>query len=114
VLTYGGLHGLAGLNPRTISAVGASVVAAGLVYGMLFDRWPRSPEHPGRERLTAVGALAVLAALAYVVLTAYANGLHWTTAAPEDWVSYVCLNALGAGVILHVAIGRRWPFAATA
>jgi hypothetical protein len=24
---------------------------------------------------------------------------------------YAGLNAIGAGVILHVAIGHRWPFA---
>ena len=29
---------------------------------------------------------------------------------PEDWVAHAGLNAIGAGVILHVAIGKRWPF----
>jgi len=36
-----------------------------------------------------------------------ADGVNWTKAEAEDWVSYVGLNAIGAGVILHVAIGRR-------
>jgi hypothetical protein len=44
------------------------------------------------------------------VLTAYADGLDWTRAEPEDWVAYAGLDAIGAGVILHVAIGKRWPF----
>ena len=30
---------------------------------------------------------------------------------PADWVSYAGLNAIGVGVILHVAIGKRFPFA---
>jgi hypothetical protein len=112
LLTYVALHSLADLSAPNVSAVGASVVAAVLLHGMLLDGWPRSPEHPGRERLRTLGAVAVLSGLLYGVLTAYARDVHWTTAAPEEWATYAGLNALGAGVILHVAIGRRWPFAA--
>jgi hypothetical protein len=31
---------------------------------------------------------------------------------PEEWIAYAGLNAIGAAVLLHVAIGPRWPFAA--
>src|SRR5690242_10614344 len=34
--------------------------------------------------------------------------LHVTRA--DDWVEPAALNALSTSVILHVAIGRRWPF----
>jgi hypothetical protein len=40
-----------------------------------------------------------------------ATTVRWTRAEPDEWIAFAGLNALGAGVILHVAIGRRWPFA---
>jgi hypothetical protein len=53
----------------------------------------------------------LVAAALYGALTALAHQANWTTATPEEWVAYAGLNAIGVGVILHVAIGRRWPFA---
>jgi hypothetical protein len=94
----------AGLRPAAIGAAMGSVVAAGLVVGMLFEGWLES-------RAAGLIAVAVVAALLYLALTAYAEGSAWTRAEPEEWVAYAGLNAIGAGVILHVAIGRRWPFA---
>jgi protein-S-isoprenylcysteine O-methyltransferase Ste14 len=61
-----------------------------------------------------VGAVAVLAVLLYLALRAYAHAVGWTRAAPEEWIAYAGLNAIGAGVILHVAVGQRWPFASSA
>jgi hypothetical protein len=29
---------------------------------------------------------------------------------PDEWVEHAALNALSISIILHVAIGRRWPF----
>ena len=49
--------------------------------------------------------------LLYLGLRADAHSVGWMRAAPEEWVAYAGLNAIGAGVILHVAIGHRWPFA---
>jgi len=36
--------------------------------------------------------------------------LHWTHAHPIEWVAHVMPNAIALSVILHVAIGRQWPF----
>jgi len=47
----------------------------------------------------------------YACLTAIALEADWTRAEPDEWTAYAALNAIGAGVILHVAIGRRRPFA---
>jgi hypothetical protein len=52
----------------------------------------------------------VLAAILYAPVNAYANDLHWTSVHPIEWVAHVMLNAIALSVILHVAIGRRWPF----
>jgi hypothetical protein len=43
-------------------------------------------------------------------VSAYAGHLHWTNVHPIEWVDHVMLNAIALSVILHVAIGRRWPF----
>jgi hypothetical protein len=79
---------------------------------MLFEGLPRLPDHPGRERLIAGGIVVLLGAGLYGALTALAHQAHWSSATPDEWVAYAGLNAIGLGVILHVAIGRRWPFAA--
>ncbi|HEY2435775.1 MAG TPA: hypothetical protein VGH93_01245, partial [Solirubrobacteraceae bacterium] len=113
VSTYIILHTALGLSPQTVSAVAGSALAAVLLHGMLFDGRPRLPEHPARERLITLAVVAVLSAALYAGLTALAHRARWITATPTEWVTYAGLNAIGLGVILHVAIGRRWPFAAT-
>ena len=99
-------------SPVTVSAVAGAAVAAGLVVGMLFEGWPASllprpalarPLSPSRSGCAPLRGPRV-----------YAHGVGWTRAEPAEWIAYAGLNAIGAGVILHVAIGRRWPFAAPA
>jgi hypothetical protein len=73
--------------------------------------WPaaRLPPAPGRAltiALTALVALALDRALA-----AYADSVHWARATPDDWITTAALSFIGAGIILHVGIGLRWPFA---
>jgi hypothetical protein len=36
--------------------------------------------------------------------------LQFTEVSADDWVEHASLNALSTSIILHVAIGRRWPF----
>jgi hypothetical protein len=111
VLTYAILHGGVGLSPSTTTTVASSLLTAVLLHGMLFEGLPRSPEQPARERALTSGIVVPLGAGLYGALTVLAHQAHWTTATPEQWVAYAGLNAIGLGVILHVAIGRRWPFA---
>jgi hypothetical protein len=110
-LTYLVLRNLADWQPAAISAVCGCVISAALIVGMLFEGWPaaRLPTAPGRVltlALTALVALALNRALA-----AYADGVHWTRATPDDWITTAALSFIGAGIILHVGIGLRWPFA---
>jgi hypothetical protein len=79
------------------------VVAAGLAVGMLFEGWLESP---GANLI----AVAVLTVTLLAGLQAIADAGTWKTAKPDEWTAYAALNAIGAGIILHVAIGRRWPF----
>jgi hypothetical protein len=111
VLTYAILHTAIGLGPSTTTAVAGSLLTAVLLHGMLFEGLPRSPDHPARDRALTSGLVVLLGAGLYGALTALAHQAQWTTATPEEWVAYAGLNAIGLGVILHVAIGRRWPFA---
>jgi hypothetical protein len=101
----------AGLLPETISAVAGAVVAAGLVVGMQFEGWLETLLPARSARAGAMLLLAAVAALLYGGLHALADTAAWTRAEPAEWTAYAGLNAIGAAVILHVAIGRRWPFA---
>jgi hypothetical protein len=104
LVVYLALQRVADLEAATISAVAGSAVAAGLVVGMLFEGWL------GSFAARTIG-VTMATALLYVVLRAYAHAVGWTRAEHEEWIAYAGLNAIGAGVILHVAIGHRWPFA---
>jgi hypothetical protein len=110
-LAYRVLADTAGLRPSTIGAAAGAVVAAGLVVGMLFESWLDALLPPAGARVCGLAATLGLAALLYAGLQALAHAAGWTRAEPEDWTAYVGLNAIGVAVILHVAVGRRWPFA---
>jgi hypothetical protein len=97
-------------GPAAVAAVAGCVVAAGLIVGMLFDGWPDPLLAPAPARVAKLAAVALLSALLYAGLGGLARGADWSRAEPEEWTAYVALNAIGVGVILHVAIGRRWPF----
>jgi hypothetical protein len=111
VVTYVVAHSIGGVRPARLSAVAGSVVAAGLLLGMLLDGWLRTRLAPAQERLVTFAGIVLLATTFAVLLTAYADGRHFSRATPDEWVAHVGLNAIGVSVILHVAIGRRWPFA---
>ena len=61
-----------------------------------------------RFRALLCGA-ALVASLA--PLAAYADSIRWTPATPNEWITTAALSFIGAGIILHVGIGLRWPFA---
>jgi hypothetical protein len=104
-------HGLGWPSARVFAVCGCAVAAL-LIVAMLFEAWPwirLLTPLPGRT-CVLVSAL-IITGLLYGVLSSYAGSLEWVRAAPDDWVGYATLNALGMGVILHVAVWRRWPVA---
>jgi hypothetical protein len=80
-----------------VIAAAGCFVAAGLAIGMLL------------ETGGAVAAL-VLGAVLFGVLWALAGAFG---VEHDDWVTHAALNALAVSIILHVGVGRRWPFRAT-
>jgi len=99
-----------GLTPARIAALGGCFIAAGLVFGMLLEGWLGNLG-PAVERAVLLPATLALAALLAVVLHAIANrAMHLTESRADDWVGHATLNALALSIILHVAVGRRWPF----
>jgi hypothetical protein len=103
--TYWVLSAVLGLSADAVDAACGSVIAAGLVVGMLFEGWPR---RAGRGAILAL--VAVVAVALFALLTTVAGTLSWHRVTAAEWVSYAGLNAIGVSVILHVGIGRRWPF----
>jgi hypothetical protein len=106
MLSYVIGHELVGVDDARIAALAGCFIAAGLVFGMLFEDWLS-----GRaERAPLLVLTLMLTALLAVVLGAIADALHVIRA--DDWVEHASVNALSTSIILHVAIGRRWPFGA--
>jgi hypothetical protein len=93
VLTFAVVRGA---GDARITAVAGSFVAAVLLVSMLFEDW--------LGRAATLAAVLALGAALVLGLEAYSGG-------DDEWVAHATLNAIGVAVILHVAIGRRWPFA---
>jgi hypothetical protein len=101
--TFAVLDGTGPEWAATVSAAAGSLVAAGLLVGILF-------EGAVRARLVSLAVVVLLGGLLYAGLSWYAGRLPWTRATSEQWVTHAALNAIGVSVILHVAVGKRWPF----
>jgi hypothetical protein len=113
-LTFIVLRNLAHWQPAAVSAVCGCVITAALIVAMLFEGWPAARLSPGTSRAVTLGLTALVALALNRALAAYADHVQWTKATPDDWITTAALSFLGAGIILHVGIGLRWPFAAKA
>lgn len=117
--TYLVLRDLAGWQPAAISAACGCAISAALIVGMLFDGWPVTRltgavrSSAGRRAVT-LALTAVVAIVLNRALAAYADGVSWAKATPDDWITTAALSFIGAGIILHVGVGLRWPFAVQA
>jgi hypothetical protein len=111
VLTYLVLRNLAQWQPAAIGAVCGCVISAVLIVAMLFEGWPATRLRPAPGRVLALTLTAVVALALNRALAAYADSVHWAKATPDDWITTAALSFIGAGVILHVGVGVRWPFA---
>jgi hypothetical protein len=109
-LTYAVLYDWIGLDTATVGALAGPFVAGGLLVGMLFEGSLAARLSAARERVVALGLVVLCAVALHVLLIRFADSLQWTHGSAEEWVSHVGLNAIGVSIILHVAIGRRWPF----
>jgi hypothetical protein len=107
--TYFGLRDLADWSPGLTDAVCGCVISAVLLVAMLFEGWPGTILPPLPGRLVDLGLIALATVALYTGLTAVARNVSWMRASPDAWVTTAALTFLGAGIILHVAIGRRWP-----
>jgi hypothetical protein len=101
LLAFLALHGAVGVGTERLGAYAACFVAATLLLGMQLEGWLN-------RSVTLIAAVALTAGLA-AALYAVAGGLRFTRASEDAWVTHVALNALSASVLLHVAVGRRWP-----
>jgi hypothetical protein len=107
--TYVVVRLLLGVGPVRTAAVAGCFVAAGLTTGMLFEGWLGDRDERVRRRTLLLATAALTVALV-LVLDALAGTMHFAHVASDDWVEHVALNALSTSIILHVAVGRRWPF----
>ena len=110
-LSYLVLRDLANWQPAAISAVCGCVISAALIVAMLFEGWPATRLAAVQGRVLTLVLTAVVALALNRALAGYADGVRWARATPDDWITTAALSFIGAGIILHVGIGLRWPFA---
>jgi hypothetical protein len=108
--TYAIASSLLAAESVRIAAIAGCFIASGLLTGMLFEGWFDTPARPF-HRVTVFGFTVLLTAAMAAALFGVADSRHFVGVQPDDWVEHVALNALSSSIILHVAIGRRWPFA---
>jgi hypothetical protein len=110
-LTYLLLRDLAHGEPGAIAAACGCVITGALVVAMLFEGWPVARLSPAADRILTLALTALTAFALDRVLAAYAGGVPWIRATPDEWITTAALSYAGAAIILHVGIGLRWPFA---
>jgi hypothetical protein len=113
-VTFVALRDVAHWQPAAIGAACGCVISAVLIVSMLFENWPAARLRPAPGRFLTLALTALVAVALDRALAGYARAVPWTRATPDEWVTTAALAFLGAGVILHVAIGLRWPFASAA
>jgi hypothetical protein len=112
LLSYVVLHAVFGVAAATIAAVAGCFIASGLLLGVQFENVLRGrlPSHLERSALLLM--TIALTATFDGLLSAAADAIHLTRVRSDDWVEHASLNALSTSILLHVAVGRRWPFGA--
>jgi hypothetical protein len=98
-----------GASPLTLNALASCLIAAAVVVAVLFEGSPIPTRLAHADRLVISTLLLLVAAGLYLGLRAWADQLQWRQGSPLQWVSHITL-ALVAVVLLHVAVGGRWPF----
>jgi hypothetical protein len=68
---------------------------------------------PGAGRVVSLVFTAAVAVGLNRALAGYADSVHWVRATANDWVTVAGLAFSAVGIILHVAIGQRWPLSPT-
>ena len=112
MLTYLVVHVLGQVSAGRTAAVAGCVVAAGLLFGMPFeDLLYGGVNRAAAERVVLLALTVAFAAVLAFALFAAADAVDITRADADDWVEQAALNALALSIILHVGVGRRWPFA---
>lgn len=102
-----------GLSSPQVSEVAGVIVAWTLIAGLLFEGWPaRTIANPALSRLALLGTAGAVAVVAGFALRAISLTATWTSAPPQLWVAVMGLNFIGAIVIVHAAVFRRWPLPA--
>ena len=110
-LTYLVLRDVAHWQPAAIGAACGCVISTALVVAMLFEGWPTARLPPAAGRALTLALTALMAFALHRALASYADGVPWTRATPDEWITTAALSYAAVGIIFHVGIGLRWPFA---
>src|SRR5262249_46886250 len=113
-IVAGGLLTDAGLRrwvePDTLVAVGGAAVSAGLVVSVLFAGTLRPFVSAGTDRVASLLVIGALTVLLYYGISSYADTRTSSGVVTMQAWQAQAASALSLSVVLHVAVGRRWPF----
>jgi hypothetical protein len=98
-LTYLALRDIAHWQPAAIGAACGCVISAALVVAMLFEGWPAARLPPAPARVLTLALTALVALALDRALASYADGVPWTTATPDEWITTAALSYAGAGIV---------------
>ena len=97
--------------PGTVCSLACGISAA--IAGLLFEGWPaRVVGNPALSRRALLGTAGAVAVIAGFALRAISLTATWTGDPPQLSVAVMGLNFIGAFVIVHAAVFRRWPLPA--
>ena len=105
------LREIAHWQPTAIGAACGCVISAALIVAILFEGWPAARLSSAAGRVLTLALTVLMAFALHRALASYADGVHWTRATPDEWITTAALSYAAVGIILHVGIGLRWPFA---
>jgi hypothetical protein len=107
LLTYVGLRRWA--EPDTLVAVGGAAIAAGLVVSVLFAGTLRPLMSASTDRVVSLLVIGALTVLLHAAISSVADTRTWSGAVTSEAWQAQAASALSLSVVLHVAVGRRWP-----
>jgi hypothetical protein len=112
VLIYVVVHVLGQVSTARTAAITGCFIAAGLLFGMLFeDALHGRVKNAAAERATLFAMTVAFTAVLALALVGASGAIDLGRADRDDWVEHAALNGLALSIILHVGVGRRWPFA---
>ena len=93
------LREIAHWQPTAIGAACGCVISAALIVAILFEGWPAARLSSAAGRILTLALTVLMAFALHRALASYADGVHWTRATPDEWITTAALSYAAVGII---------------